>query len=319
MKRVIAVLLVCMLVLPLCMVTAFAADTGYTFEFLSDLTDKWNVVGDNIPDGKYMVEYWTENTLYAYSSPFEYKKDNCISRWDVGLAFYAPIAMNTIGENLGILYVPADESLGDKMFVTVPDPFGIPANLRPTFEIRFVPITDETPMRLFFGGIVDDSLLFTLYEPLESGVYSFVVRETLLGACYRTEPFVISFSPHPVEPNEQIATVETYMIVEDDYIAEPLKVPLSIEILKIGASQFIGIRCDIIPEGATYAEVERVALADGKNDSVVNQLSTVANSFFDTIGRIAEKIVSEPLLLLTVGIFFIGGCIAIFARFLRRE
>ena len=309
MKRVIAVLLACLLVLPLCMVTVFAADTGYSFTFLEDFTDVWDVFGDNIPDGRYMVEWWMDDILCAYSNPFEYEKENCTSRWSTTIVYYSPYEGLTLEGNLYILYNPND----DKMVVTVPDPCSFDAVDTPTVDVRFVPITPESPERLFLSFFEDGLYYFVAPGPFESGVYTFVLRAAGVDNFYRTEPVTLSFKADPNDPYGQIATAETNLIIED----QSLPIALLAFFNKDYHAFSIGLGMEL--NGPIYVEVERTAVTDGEDVSVVNQLSTVANSFFGTIGRIAEKIVSEPLLLLTVGIFFIGGCIAIFARFLRRE
>lgn len=53
--------------------------------------------------------------------------------------------------------------------------------------------------------------------------------------------------------------------------------------------------------------------------TLLSSLGTVATSVLDYVGDIAEVIVAQPLLLLTVGFLFIGGCIGIFGRLLSRN
>lgn len=53
--------------------------------------------------------------------------------------------------------------------------------------------------------------------------------------------------------------------------------------------------------------------------SLVNDLGSVGSSFLGVVGDIADTIVSTPLLLLTVGIFFLGGCVAMFGRFMSKD
>lgn len=52
--------------------------------------------------------------------------------------------------------------------------------------------------------------------------------------------------------------------------------------------------------------------------NLLTDLGTVASEAFDQIGTICSTIVGEPLLLLTVGFLFLGGCIGIFGRLLSR-
>ena len=52
--------------------------------------------------------------------------------------------------------------------------------------------------------------------------------------------------------------------------------------------------------------------------NLLTDLGTVATKAFDQVGTICSTIVGEPLLLLTVGFLFLGGCIGIFGRLLSR-
>lgn len=53
--------------------------------------------------------------------------------------------------------------------------------------------------------------------------------------------------------------------------------------------------------------------------SLLTDLSTVGSQVITQVGTIATTITSTPLLLLTVGFLFIGGCIGIFGRLLSRS
>ena len=52
--------------------------------------------------------------------------------------------------------------------------------------------------------------------------------------------------------------------------------------------------------------------------ALLGDLGTVATNVITQVGTICQTIVDEPLLLLTVGFLFIGGCIGIFGRLLSR-
>lgn len=52
--------------------------------------------------------------------------------------------------------------------------------------------------------------------------------------------------------------------------------------------------------------------------SLLDDLGSVASSAIKLVGTIASTITSTPLLLLTVGFLFLGGCIGIFGRLLSR-
>ena len=52
--------------------------------------------------------------------------------------------------------------------------------------------------------------------------------------------------------------------------------------------------------------------------TLLTDLGTVAAECFEFIGTICTTIVSQPLLLLTVGFLFIGGCVGVFGRLLSR-
>ena len=52
--------------------------------------------------------------------------------------------------------------------------------------------------------------------------------------------------------------------------------------------------------------------------SLLSDLGSVASSAITQVGTIASTITSTPLLLLTVGFLFLGGCIGIFGRLLSR-
>ena len=53
--------------------------------------------------------------------------------------------------------------------------------------------------------------------------------------------------------------------------------------------------------------------------SLLADLGTVATNAITWVGNICTTIVDEPLLLLTVGFLFLGGCIGIFGRLLSRN
>lgn len=52
--------------------------------------------------------------------------------------------------------------------------------------------------------------------------------------------------------------------------------------------------------------------------ALLTELTTVGTQVLSTVGDVADTIVSNPLLLLTCGFLFIGGCIGIFGRLLSR-
>ena len=52
--------------------------------------------------------------------------------------------------------------------------------------------------------------------------------------------------------------------------------------------------------------------------TLLASLGEVATEVIEYVATIASTIVSTPLLLLTVGFLFIGGCVGIFGRLLSR-
>ena len=52
--------------------------------------------------------------------------------------------------------------------------------------------------------------------------------------------------------------------------------------------------------------------------TLLADLGTVGTKVITYVGTICETIVSQPLLLLTVGFLFVGGCVGIFGRLLSR-
>ena len=52
---------------------------------------------------------------------------------------------------------------------------------------------------------------------------------------------------------------------------------------------------------------------------LITDLGTVGTAIVGQVPKIAELITGEPLLLLTVGFLFFGGCIGIFGRLLSRN
>lgn len=52
--------------------------------------------------------------------------------------------------------------------------------------------------------------------------------------------------------------------------------------------------------------------------SLLNQLSLVVTAVLGYVGDICSTITAQPVLLLTMGILFIGGAIGIFGRLLSR-
>ena len=52
--------------------------------------------------------------------------------------------------------------------------------------------------------------------------------------------------------------------------------------------------------------------------SLLADLGTVATNVITQVGTVCQTIVAQPLLLLTVGFLFLGGCVGIFGRLLSR-
>lgn len=52
--------------------------------------------------------------------------------------------------------------------------------------------------------------------------------------------------------------------------------------------------------------------------TLLGDLGTVGTNVLTFAGNVAETIVAQPLLLLTVGFLFIGGVVGIFGRLLSR-
>lgn len=52
---------------------------------------------------------------------------------------------------------------------------------------------------------------------------------------------------------------------------------------------------------------------------LITDLGTVGTAIVGQVPKIGELITGEPLLLLTVGFLFFGGCIGIFGRLLSRN
>lgn len=53
--------------------------------------------------------------------------------------------------------------------------------------------------------------------------------------------------------------------------------------------------------------------------TLLGDLTTVATSAITQVGVVAETITTTPILLLTVGFLFLGGCVGIFGRLLSRN
>ena len=54
-------------------------------------------------------------------------------------------------------------------------------------------------------------------------------------------------------------------------------------------------------------------------DALIGDLSTVATNTLDTVGDVAAAIVSNPLLLLTTGVLFLGAAVGILGRMLSKS
>ena len=52
---------------------------------------------------------------------------------------------------------------------------------------------------------------------------------------------------------------------------------------------------------------------------LLTEIGSIVSQIMSTIGIVANSIVSTPILLLTVGFLFIGGCVGIFGRLLSRS
>lgn len=53
--------------------------------------------------------------------------------------------------------------------------------------------------------------------------------------------------------------------------------------------------------------------------ALISDLTSVGSAIVTEVPKIAQLITGEPLLLLTVGFLFFGGCIGIFGRLLSRN
>lgn len=53
--------------------------------------------------------------------------------------------------------------------------------------------------------------------------------------------------------------------------------------------------------------------------TLLTDLTTVCSQAITQVGVIAETITTTPILLMTVGFLFLGGCIGIFGRLLSRN
>lgn len=51
--------------------------------------------------------------------------------------------------------------------------------------------------------------------------------------------------------------------------------------------------------------------------SVLSTLKTVADFLFGTFGDMATKLLTEPLFLISIGFFVLGGCIGLVHRILH--
>lgn len=51
--------------------------------------------------------------------------------------------------------------------------------------------------------------------------------------------------------------------------------------------------------------------------SALSTLETVATFLFDSFGSMAETLLSEPLFLISIGFFVLGGCIGLVHRILH--
>ena len=54
-------------------------------------------------------------------------------------------------------------------------------------------------------------------------------------------------------------------------------------------------------------------------DSLLTDLGIVATNVLSTVGDVATTIVSEPLLLLTTGVLFLGAAVGILGRMLSKS
>ena len=53
--------------------------------------------------------------------------------------------------------------------------------------------------------------------------------------------------------------------------------------------------------------------------ALLKDLGSVVGSVMDYVGDICSTIIGQPLLLMTTGFLFIGGCIGIFGRLLSKN
>lgn len=177
--------------------------------------------------------------------------------------------------------------------------------------------------RFFFdgqAGTSDNGNVLTRYRgafELPEGTYSLnAFADTGTGnmLVLESEPFIISYTPFGSFGSDfYISEIDVICMMVDSVgnIVASASVPLSIFYDSVLAETLV-----IVPF-YDDSNMTLIFTPEEKTEALIDQVKLLSRSYLDTVNQIVSFIVSNPLLLVTVGIFFVGGCIGIFGRLLK--
>lgn len=150
------------------------------------------------------------------------------------------------------------------------------------------------------GTVVDSAMCVFDVSALPAGEYLLVLSSPLVGEiAYTPDPVFFSGVDSDLSFNAcsdslgECLVLTGYIISGELYIGNVLSLPAGMPLT--------------------------LTLTLDSDSSLFTDFSSVASAVIDWVSLIVAAILENPLLLFTVGIFFVGGCIALFGRLLSRN
>lgn len=168
------------------------------------------------------------------------------------------------------------------------------------FPLLFVPALAAPASISIDGTVVDSAMCSFDISSVPSGSY-FITLSVQLGG-------TVAYTNDPVFIPGSDASFDIYAC--SDQLGACVALPSQI----VSGQLFVANILDL-PPGMPLT----LTFAPADNAALLSDFSAVASAVIDWVGQIAAAIVDHPLLLVTVGIFFVGGCIALFGRLLSRN
>lgn len=168
------------------------------------------------------------------------------------------------------------------------------------FPLLLVPALAAPASIVIDGSVVDNAICSFDVSGVPPGHYLLSLSAPLAGE--------IAYTPDPMFFSGADSSFDIYAC--SDHLGACIGLPSSVVSGQLFVSNVMGLQPGI-PLTLTFVPAAE--------SSLFSDFSAVASAVIDWVGQIATAIVEHPLLLVTVGIFFAGGCIALFSRFLSRD